>query len=427
VRDEHRRRRTRALTVSASLAVPLPALMAHRPYALFWWARVSATTAAQMLAVAIGWQIYELTGSAFDLGLVGLVQFVPVVVLALVVGHVADRYERRLVVRSCQLVQSAAAATLAIGSLRGGLAAGTIFAIVLVIGTARAFELPSMHAMVPALVPPPLFPRAVAGSVSANQTAIIVGPAIGGVVYLAGPATVYALCAVIFVVAAALVTLIRVERPAVDRAPVSLQSLFAGIAYIAGRPPLLGVISLDLFAVLLGGATALLPIYARDILVTGPWGLGLLRSAPALGALSMSIFLARHPPQRHVGRIMFAAVVTFGLATMVFALSTLFPLSFAALAVLGAADGISVVIRFSLVQIETPDEMRGRVGAVNSLFVGTSNTLGEFESGATAAWFGTVPAVLIGGIGTVLVAVLWMRLFPQLARIDKMGGATGSG
>jgi MFS family permease len=378
-----------------------------------------------MLAFAIGWQIYELTGSAFDLGLVGLVQFVPVVVLALVVGHVADRYERRLVVRTCQLVQSAAAATLAIGSLRGGLAAGTIFAVVLVIGTARAFELPSMHAMVPALVPAPLFPRAVAGSVSANQTAIVVGPAIGGVLYLAGPAAVYALCGVIFVVAATIVKLIRVERSAHARKPANLRSLLLGMHDIGRRPPLLGIISLDLFAVLLGGATALLPIYARDILAAGPWGLGLLRSAPALGALSMSVFLARHPPRRHVGRLMFAAVVTFGLATMVFALSTLFPLSLAALVVLGAADAISVVIRFSLVQIETPDEMRGRVGAVNSLFVGTSNTLGEFESGATAAWFGTVPAVLIGGIGTVVVAVLWMRLFPQLARIDRMGRADG--
>jgi MFS family permease len=407
--------------MSAELAVPLPTLMAHRPYALFWWARVSATAASQMQAVAIGWQIYELTGSAFDLGLVGLVQFIPVVVLALVVGHVADRYERRLVVRACQLVQGAAAAALAIGSVEGGLTAGTFFAIILMIGTARAFELPSMHAMVPGLVPPALFPRAVAGSVSANQTAIIVGPAIGGMLYLAGPATVYALCAIIFATAATLVTLIRVERPAQDRRPVSLQSLFAGIAYIGGRRALLGVISLDLFAVLLGGATALLPIFARDILLTGPWGLGLLRSAPALGALSMSLFLARHPLQHRVGRIMFAAVIAFGLATIVFALSTLFPLSLVALVVLGAADAISVVIRFSLVQIETPDEMRGRVGAVNSLFVGTSNTLGEFESGVTAAWFGVVPAVLIGGIGTVLVALAWMRLFPQLATVDNMG------
>ncbi len=413
-----------ALTMSASLTVPLPALMAHRPFALFWWARVSATAASQMQAVAIGWQIYELTGSAFDLGLVGLMQFVPVVVLALVVGHVADRYQRRLVVRCCQIVQASAAVALAVGALSGGPAVTTIFAIILVIGAARAFELPAMHAMVPGLVPPALFSRAVAGSVSANQTAIIVGPAIGGLLYLAGPATVYALCGVVFVAAAILVTLIRVELPPRRHEKPSLASLLAGIRYIRSRQALLGVISLDLFAVLLGGATALLPIYARDILVTGPWGLGLLRSAPALGALAMSVVLARHPLQHHVGRIMFAAVIAFGLATGVFALSTTFPLSLAALAVLGAADSISVVIRFSLVQIETPDAMRGRVGAVNSLFVGTSNTLGEFESGVTAAWFGVVPAVLIGGIGTVLVALLWMRLFPQLARVDGFGRAS---
>jgi MFS family permease len=406
--------------MSTPLAIPLPALMTHRPFAFFWWARVSATAAYQMLAVAIGWQIYELTDSAFYLGLVGLVQFVPVVVLALVVGHVADRYERRLVVRTCQIVEVVSVAALAIGSVGGGLAIEAIFAIILVIGTARAFELPAMHAMLPGLVPPALFPRAVAGSVSANQTAIIVGPAIGGVLYLAGPATVYAICAVIFAAAAILVTLIRVALPTAERTPVSLQSLFAGIAYIGSRKELLGVISLDLFAVLLGGATALLPIYARDILATGPWGLGLLRSAPALGALTMSVVLARHPLSHHVGRIMFAAVVAFGLSTVLFALSTSFALSLAALAALGASDSISVVIRFSLVQIATPDAMRGRVGAVNSLFTGTSNTLGDFESGVTAAWFGAVPAVLIGGIGTVLVALLWMRLFPQLARVDSL-------
>lgn len=405
--------------VAAPPAVPLPALMAHRPFAFFWWARVSATAGYQMLAVAIGWQIYELTGSAFDLGLVGLVQFVPVVVLALVVGHVADRYERRLVMRACMLIEGLSAAALAVGNIGGGLAIEVIYAIILVIGTARAFELPSMHAMVPALVPSALFSRAVAGSVSANQAAIIVGPAIGGVLYLAGPATVYAICAVVFAVAAILVTLIRVELPAVERTPVSLQSLLAGIAYIGSRKELLGVISLDLFAVLLGGATALLPVYARDILTTGPWGLGLLRSAPALGALSMSVVLARHPLRHHVGRIMFAAVVAFGIATMIFALSTSFALSLVALTALGASDSISVVIRFSLVQIATPDAMRGRVGAVNSLFVGTSNTLGDFESGATAAWFGVVPAVLIGGLGTVLIALLWMRLFPQLVRVDS--------
>jgi len=406
--------------MSAPLAVPLPALMAHRPFALFWWARVSATAAFQMQAVAIGWQVYELTGSAFDLGLIGLVMFVPVVVLALAVGHVADRYDRRLVVRACQLVEGLAAAALAIGSAGGWLTAASIFAIVLLIGTARAFELPALQALLPALVPPASFSRAVAGSTSANQTAIIVGPAIGGMIYLAGPAAVYATCSAIFVAAGVLVTLIRVDPPIAERKPVSLASLFAGIAYIRGRRALLGIISLDLFAVLLGGATALLPIYARDILVSGPWGLGLLRSAPAVGALATSIVLARRPLRHRVGHIMFAAVALFGVATMVFAVSQSFALSLAALIVLGAADATSVVIRFSLIQIATPDGMRGRVSAVNSLFVGTSNTLGEFESGVTAAWFGVVPAVLIGGIGTVLVALLWLRWFPELARVDAL-------
>ncbi len=406
--------------MTASLAIASQTLMSHRPYVLFWCARVLATIAFQMMAVAVGWQIYELTDSAFDLGLVGLMQFIPVVAFALVVGPVADRYERRLVVRACQLVKAAAVAALAIGSAEGWLTTTVIFAIVLVIGTARAFEFPSMDALVPALVPRPLFQRAVAGWVSANQTAVIVGPAIGGLLYLAGPTVVYATCGVLFVLASLLITLIRVDAPPPERRPLTLASLFAGIAYIGSRQDLLGVISLDLFAVLLGGATALLPIYARDILMTGPLGLGLLRSAPALGALSMSVLLARHPLRHHVGRIMFAAVITFGAATMAFGGSSSFPLSLAALVVLGASDAVSVVIRFSLLQNETPDEMRGRVGAVNALFVGTSNSLGDFESGVTAAWFGAVPAVLIGGIGTVLVALVCMRIFPQLARVDSL-------
>lgn len=406
--------------MDTSLAAPSPTLMSHRPYVLFWCARVSATIAFQMMVVAVGWQIYELTDSAFDLGLVGLMQFIPIVAFALVVGPVADRYERRLVVRTCQLVEAVAVAALAIGSAEGWLTTTVVFAIVLVIGSARAFEFPSMHALVPALVPRLLFQRAVAGSVSANQTAVICGPAIGGLLYLAGPTVVYATCGVLFVLASLLITSIRVDAPPPERRPLTLASLFAGIAYIGSRRDLLGVISLDLFAVLLGGATALLPIYARDILTTGPLGLGLLRSAPALGALSMSLLLARHPLRHYVGRIMFAAVITFGAATMAFGISSSFPLSLAALIVLGAADAVSVVIRFSLLQNETPDEMRGRVGAVNALFVGTSNSLGDFESGVTAAWFGAVPAVLIGGIGTVLVALICMRLFPQLARVDSL-------
>ncbi len=238
--------------------------------------------------------------------------------------------------------------------------------------------------------------------------------------YTVGPTEVYAAAGLLFLVASAFLGLIRSVRAPVIREPASIKSVFAGIAFIRSRPEIFGAISLDLFAVLLGGATALLPIYARDILITGPWGLGLLRSAPAVGALAMSLFLARHPLKRRVGRTMFNAVAIFGVATIVFALSTSFLLSLAALAVLGAADVISVVIRHSLVQIKTPDEMRGRVSAVNSLFIGTSNQLGEFESGITAAWFGAVFAVLIGGVGTLIVVALWMRIFPQLLQTDTL-------
>jgi len=395
-------------------------LTAHRPFRLFWLARVSATSAFQMQAVAIGWQIYDLTGSAFDLGLVGLVQFLPVVLLALVVGHVADQYDRRLVVRVCQLVECAAAVTLTAGSLGGWLTIPVILAAVFVIGSARAFELPTMYALVPGLVPPALLSRGVAGSTSANQIAVVVGPAVGGVLYAAGPVAVYLTCAVLFLLASMLVTLIRLDLPPPERKAVSLASLFAGFAYIWSRRILVGVILLDLFAVLLGGATALLPIYARDILSIGPEGLGVLRSAPAVGALSASILLAHFPIRRHAGWILFASIAAFGLATTIFAVSTSFVLSLAALCALGAADSISVVIRFSLVQLRTPHEVRGRVSAVNSLFVNASNTLGDFRSGVTASWFGVVPAVLIGGVGTLLIAAAWLRAYPELARIDSL-------
>ena len=404
--------------------VPGPSthLRGQRPFVLFWCARVAATSAFQMQAVAVGWQIYDLTGSALDLGLVGLVQFVPVVALALVVGHVADRYDRRLVVRTAQLVEAVAALALAVGTAEAWLDIRAIFVLLFVAGTARAFELPTMHALVPGLVPSPLFSRAVAGSTSANQVAIVLGPAVGGVLYAAGPGAVYLACAILFVAASVLVTLIRIERPALSRGPFTLASLFAGFGYLRSRRELVGVISLDLFAILLGGAIALLPVYARDILRVGPEGLGLLRSAPAVGALASSIVLARHPLRRRAGRILFAVVMGFGAATAVFAVSTSLALSLVALALCGAFDAVSVVIRFSLVQTRTPSEMRGRVSSVNSLFVGASNTLGDFEAGLTAAWFGTVPAVLIGGIGSVLVAVIWMRLFPELAAIETLDG-----
>jgi MFS family permease len=397
-----------------------PSVLQHKPFRLFWLARVCSTLAFQMQGVAVGWQIYALTGSTWYLGLVGLAQFLPMFLLTLATGHVADRYDRRRVAAVCQVVESTALALLAIGSFSGALGKEAILVVMLVSGAARAFEYPTMHALVPGLVPQELIPQASAWSASANQTASIVGPALGGLLYALGPAVVYGSAAFLFLAASVLILTIRVARLPRLREPISVQSLFAGIAFIRSRPEILGAISLDLFAVLLGGATALLPVYARDILGTGPLGLGLLRTAPALGALAMSVFLARSPLRHRVGRIMFTSVFIFGIATIVFAISTSFTLSILALIVLGAADVISVVIRSSLVQIETPDEMRGRVSAVNAMFIGTSNQLGEFESGATAALFGTVPSVLIGGIGTLLVVLLWIRLFPKLVQIDSL-------
>ncbi|MGB7195843.1 MAG: MFS transporter [Collimonas pratensis] len=395
-------------------------VLRHRPFTLFWGARVASTLANQMQIVAVGWQVYQLTHSAFDLGMVGLVQFLPALVLALVVGHVADRYDRRKIARICLFIEGLAAAALAIGSYHGWLTKEVIFAIVFVIGATRAFESPTLQALVPGLVPPRLLPRAIAWSASATQTAVIIGPALGGFIYVLGPSAVYASSSTLFLMASLLVALIRIESVLPRREPATVKSVLAGIAFIRSRPAILGAISLDLFAVLLGGATALLPIYAHDILSTGPLGLGLLRSAPAVGALSMAIFLARRPLSRKVGRSMFTAVAIFGMATVVFALSRSFALSLAALVVLGASDMISVVVRSSFVQLETPDHMRGRVSAVNSVFIGTSNQLGEFESGVTAAWLGPVHAVVLGGVGTIVVVLLWIRLFPTLFKLDRL-------
>jgi MFS family permease len=361
-----------------------------------------------------------MTGSAFDLGLVGLVQFFPVVVLGIAVGQIADRYDRRMVVSVCQAIKALAALAFALGTLGGWLGRDAMLAILFVSGTARAFETPTMHTLVPGIVPPSLLPRAIAASATATQTAIIGGPAIGGLLYVAGAGTVYLTCTAVFVLAAVLVSLIRLQGPPPQKMPVTAETLFAGFRYIRHNPVVMGAISLDLFAVLLGGVTALLPIYAKDILETGPWGLGLLRSAPALGALAISLVLARSQIGRRVGHVLFAAVGAFGLAAIVFALSTSLVLSILALAVYGAGDAISVVIRHSLVQTRTPNDMLGRVMAVNFMFTGTSGTLGEFRAGAVAALFGAFASVLIGGVGAILVALIWMRLFPELARVDTI-------
>jgi MFS family permease len=397
-----------------------PARLIHqRPFVLFWLARLASTMGYQMLALTIGWQIYEITNSAFDLGLVGLIQFVPAVVLTLLIGHAADRYDRRLIVRVAQGVYVLAAVMITIALFKGILGRDLLFAAVFMIGCARAFELPTAHALAPSLVPPPMISRAVAAWTSANQTAVICGPALGGLIYAANPVLVGVVCLILFACSITLISFVQVKGVPQKREPPTFASVLAGFEYIRSRRRLLGVITLDLFVVILGGATALLPIFARDILSVGPVGLGLLRSAPAVGALITSIVLARHPVERHIGRKMFAVVGIFGVATIVFGLSSSFTLSLLSLAVLGASDAVSIVIRFSLVQIETPDEKRGRVSAINYLFVGSSNTLGEFESGLIAAWLGAVPSVVIGGVGSLLVAGVWMMLFPDLRRIDR--------
>jgi MFS family permease len=373
----------------------------------------------QMLALTIGWQIYEITNSAFDLGLVGLIQFVPAVVLTLLIGHAADRYDRRLIVRAAQSVYALAAVMITAALFAGALGRDLLFAAVFMIGSARAFELPTAHALAPSLVPAPMISRAVAAWTSANQTAIICGPALGGLIYTLSPVLVGVICLALFACSITLISFVDAKGPPEKREPPTFTSVLAGFDYIRSRRRLLGVITLDLFVVILGGATALLPIYAKDILGVGPIGLGLLRSAPAVGALITAIILSRSPVERHIGHKMFAVVGIFGAATIVFGLSTWFPLSLLALVVLGASDAVSIVIRFSLVQIETPDEKRGRVSAINYLFVGSSNTLGEFESGLIAAWLGAVPSVVIGGLGSLLVAAVWMMLFPDLRRIDR--------
>jgi MFS family permease len=416
--------------MSEPAAPPSTRLTDHRAFVLFWCARTATNGAFMMQGVAVGWQIYDLTNDPLDLGLVGLVQFFPLIAMSLVAGQVLDLFDRRVIAGVCQAGKALAALGLAIGTAQGWLGREAMFAILFLSGTARAFEIPTMHSLLPGVVPMSLLPRAIAASASAQQTAVICGPSIGGLMYVLGPAVVYATCTLMFVAASVLIGLIRVaprenERKD-ERKPVTLETLFAGFRYIRRHPIVLGAISLDLFAVLLGGVTALLPVYARDILDAGPWALGLLRSAPAVGALAISIVLAHRAIASNAGTIMFASVGTFGLASVVFGLSTSIALSFLALAIYGASDAVSVVIRQSLVQLRTPSDMLGRVMAVNSLCTGSSGTLGEFRAGVVAAWLGAVPSVLIGGFGAVMVMLIWMWAFPQLRRVDKLTPEAGA-
>ncbi len=382
-------------------------------------ARVSGILSNQMLMLAVAWQMYDLTSSAWDLGLVGLFQFVPALLMTLPAGHLADRLHRARIFAACMATQAAVALVLLVSTEFSWTTRELILALSVVLGMVRAFQMPAQQALTPLLVPPSLLQRAISVGSVGMQIAIVGGPALGGLLYGAGPATVYGACLGLSLVSAAFTSTVHYHHIPAQRA-ATLASVFAGVAFVWRRQVLMGAISLDLFAVLLGGATALLPIYARDILHTGPRGLGLLRAAPAVGALLMTLVLVRFPLQRHAGYKLLGAVGVFGLATLVFGVSTHFGLSMLALAVTGAADSISVVTRQTLMQLDTPDEMRGRVSAVNSIFIGASNQLGEFESGATAALWGPVGSVVVGGLGTLVIALAWLRLFPDLAKRDRL-------
>ena len=390
--------------------------------------RFLASLATQVQTVAVGWQVFSVTGDPFDLGMVALSQFLPFVILILPAGHVADRYDRRRVQLLTYLLLAACAAALLGFAIADVTDTAPVFGVMVLFGVARAFNQPTSQALLPNLAPIELFPRAVALNSSLGQIATIAGPAIGGLLVLLGVGVAYALSVVLLALAVLLVANLRGGgRHEASTEPMTLETLLSGVTFVRSRPIVLGSISLDLFAVLFGGATALLPIYAGDILAVGPTGLGLMRAAPAVGAAILAAVLTVRPLRRHVGRWMFGGVVLYGLATIVFGLSTSFALSLAALVAMGAGDMVSVYIRHLLVQLETPDAIRGRVSAVNSVFIGASNELGEFESGLTAAWWGVIPAVVVGGAATLAVAGTWARLFPVLRRLDRFSGVDGSG
>jgi len=413
--------------VNAATPAIAASVFGHRAFAYYWIGRIVSILSFQMLMVAIGWQLYTITDSALDLGFLGLAQFVPMLVLTLLVGHVADRYDYRVILLVCQSVEASAAGFLAIGSLMGWLSPWSIYAVVALVGAARAFEIPTMVAIIPALVPRPLVPAATAWFTSANQAGQIVGPILGGLLYALGPAAVYGTAIVLWAVGACFIGMIKMERPPRSAEPLTLSSALGGFKFVLRDPVILGTIALDMCAVFLAGLGTLFPIFARDILKTGPEGLGLLRAAPAVGAFLMSVLLARRPLTLPIGQVLFGVISVFGLFTFLFGLSTHLILSLMALAVLGAADAVSVVIRFSLVQLRTPPEMRGRVSAVNGMFTGTSNYLGDFRAGAVAAAVGAPVAAVLGGAGVFLVVALWLFLFPQLRRIRSLDEVPAAG
>ncbi len=402
-----------------SRGTTLGRLLQYPAFTRFLSARLLASVAVQMQTVAVGWQVYAITGNPLDLGLIGLSQFLPFVLLVLPAGHVADRHNRALILASCIALEFFCALALLAFTLSGLAVVWPVFAVMVVFGVARAFSMPAGQAIMPNLVPPALFSRAVAVNSSTWQLSTIAGPAIGGLVYLAGPDVVYASVAGLLATAFLFVVGVKTEKPARPDTPDTWHTLLEGLRFVWRKKVILGAVSLDLFAVLFGGAVALLPAIASDILHVGPDGFGWLRAAPGIGAAVIALALAWRPITRHVGAMMFAGVAVFGVATVVFGLSTNFALSLLALVVIGASDMVSVYIRHMLVQLETPDAIRGRVSAVNAVFIGASNELGDFESGVTAAWWGLKPAVVVGGVASVAIAGLWMRWFPALRRIDE--------
>ena len=392
----------------------------HGAFLRFWAARFLTTFAAQIVSVAVGWQVYDLTRSPFDLGLVGVIQFIPSLLLVLVTGAVADRFGRRLIMGLASFLEALCALALLALAFRGLTGPLPIFAMLVVFGTARAFFGPASSSLVANLVPAEDFANAIAWNSSAWQTATIVGPVAGGLLYGVAAEAAYGTAAVLMLIAGLLVLSIPKPEQRTPSEKPTLETLFAGFGYIRREKVVLGAISLDLFAVLLSGASALLPVYARDILELGPWGLGMLRAAPSFGAIFVALWLAAHPIRDRAGLMMLTAVVLWGALTVVFGISTVPWLSIAMLALMGAADMVSVYVRETLIQLWTPDELRGRVNAVNQVFVGASNEVGEFRAGMMAAGIGTVPAVVFGGVGAVAVAGLWAWLFPELRKVRHL-------
>lgn len=390
------------------------AAFTHKPFVHYWWARFFATFAVLIISVAVGWQVYDLTRDPFDLGVIGLVQFLPMLLLVLITGSVADRYGRRLVMTVSLALEVLCALAILWFSWRGLTSPLPVFVVLAVLAVARAFFGPASQAITVNLVPPQHFANAVSWNSSAWQVASVVGPVAGGLLYGISANVAYTVATLMLVVSLYLLLLIPEPPPSPVVRKITFASLFEGLHFIRREKVVLGAISLDLFAVLLGGAVALMPVYARDILHLGPWGLGLLRAAPGAGAVLTAAFLATSPIRDQAGRILLVFVALFGVFTIVFGLSTITWLSIVALGLIGAADMVSVVIRETLLQLWTPDEVRGRVNAVNMVFLGASNELGEFRAGFMAAWIGVVPAVVFGGVGAVVVAVGWVWLFPQL-------------